>query len=358
MTNAITKENYEEYFLLYVDNELPASVRSLVERFVADNPDLKEEWEALLQCRFQPDQESGFPDKGVLLQYESELVSYIDGELDPSDREALEANIHRHPSLAAQLHQLQLTVSQPDPAIVFPDKERLYKPETRRVVPIFWLRSAAAAAVLIAIALLFLLRRQDHTSVQLASGTKKSAPVVTPASPHPLYSSNGVDQTRKAKTTAPAAATVTAPPPIARVQAEVKDRARRNPMTPSAERAPLIDSVSRHSDPLVAIIKADPDKSSASDPDKEIRPARELTPAVPLTALNIPKEESSFATQALMEEAQGDGSDNLAATQASPGKSKLRGILRRVTRAFGKTADRDGDGQKEVLISAFQIALK
>ena len=85
---------------------------------------------------------------------------------------------------------------------------------------------------------------------------------------------------------------------------------------------------------------------------------KELTPAAPVTAVVIPREESSFATQALMEEAQGIGSENFAAAPASPAKSKFRGLLRKVTRAFEKTADRDSEGQKEVLISAFQVALK
>ncbi|HLZ86371.1 MAG TPA: hypothetical protein VKQ52_03975, partial [Puia sp.] len=65
----------------------------------------------------------------------------------------------------------------------------------------------------------------------------------------------------------------------------------------------------------------------------------------------------SFATQALLEEAQADEIKETTATAPS-GKSKLRGIFRRVSRTFGKTADRDSDGQKEVLISAFQVALK
>jgi anti-sigma factor RsiW len=39
----INRYNYEEYFLLYVDNELSAEERNQVESFVAANPDLEEE---------------------------------------------------------------------------------------------------------------------------------------------------------------------------------------------------------------------------------------------------------------------------------------------------------------------------
>jgi hypothetical protein len=93
----------------------------------------------------------------------------------------------------------------------------------------------------------------------------------------------------------------------------------------------------------------------------EVRPdAAEKTfikPATMVAAVNIPKEQSSFATQALLEEAQAEETKEMVAA-APAGKSKLRGLFRKVSRTFGKTADRDDDGQKEVLISAFQVALK
>ena len=68
----ITRDNYEEFFLLYTDNELSAAERHEVERFVADHPDLREEWEALLQCRLSPDTHLAFPDRESLLKPELE----------------------------------------------------------------------------------------------------------------------------------------------------------------------------------------------------------------------------------------------------------------------------------------------
>ena len=43
----INRDNYEMYFLLYVDKELSAEERSAVEKFVAENADLKAELESL-----------------------------------------------------------------------------------------------------------------------------------------------------------------------------------------------------------------------------------------------------------------------------------------------------------------------
>jgi hypothetical protein len=80
-----------------------------------------------------------------------------------------------------------------------------------------------------------------------------------------------------------------------------------------------------------------------------------------LQTVVIPREESSFATQALQHENENHDPENnilVADESPAPGKGKLRGLFRRVTRTFGKTADRDSDGQREVLVGAFQIALK
>jgi hypothetical protein len=73
----------------------------------------------------------------------------------------------------------------------------------------------------------------------------------------------------------------------------------------------------------------------------------------------IPKDQSSFATRALEDEQAGIESENEFGTdqQPPPAKTKLRGIFRKVTRVFAKTADRDNDGNRQVLVGAFQVTL-
>jgi hypothetical protein len=43
----INRHNYEEYFILYMDNELDSDDRRMVEAFVLQHPDLKEELDIL-----------------------------------------------------------------------------------------------------------------------------------------------------------------------------------------------------------------------------------------------------------------------------------------------------------------------
>src|ERR1700760_2423659 len=114
----ITIDNYEHFFLLYVDNELSAEEKLVVERFVSEHPGLQEEWETFLQCRVYPDEQLVYPDPASLLKeegviridnYESWLLSYIDGELSEPDSRLVEAFIRQHPAVSSELLALRQT---------------------------------------------------------------------------------------------------------------------------------------------------------------------------------------------------------------------------------------------------------
>jgi len=57
----IDRHNYEEFFILYWDEELTASQKQAVENYVKENADLQEEFKLLGETRF-------FPDKNVQLE--------------------------------------------------------------------------------------------------------------------------------------------------------------------------------------------------------------------------------------------------------------------------------------------------
>ena len=63
----INRHNYETYFLLYADNELPTSERVAVEVFVAENIDLTNEFE-LCKATILPNEELIFANKELLFK--------------------------------------------------------------------------------------------------------------------------------------------------------------------------------------------------------------------------------------------------------------------------------------------------
>jgi anti-sigma factor RsiW len=354
----ITRENYEEYFLLYGDKELSQAARSAVEKFVAENPDLQEEWETLLQCRVDIDSREVFPDKELLLR--ADLLSYIDGELDEEGRRSVEEFVGRYPSKALELEQLQMTVSAPDLSLSFPDKERLFRYERRRLLFLPWMQAGIAAAVLGVVALLLLTGRHNEAPgmVRLSEVKKISPAIVTPSKPAPLYSTGSDDQDRKMVTGAAVAGIAkddrrersprrkTETPAPAKKAAEAAVQQQEVALTATKATSPDNVNINRATDPaLVSPVNADAVEKTS------------IKPAPAVSGFNIPKEQSSFATQELIREAQAEDTREMVAA-APAGKNKLRGLFRKVSRTFGKTADRDDDGQKEVLISAFQVALK
>ena len=178
----ITRDNYQEFFLLYVDNELSAADRSMVEEWVTANPDLQDEWESLLSCRILPEEELVFQDKQSLLRTDGDIrennytdyfLSYIDDQLNDRDRHMVEAFIGLFPSKRLELEQLRQTVSTPDRTIVFPDKDSLYKNEKHRRVIVFYRLMTGAAAVLLAAVALLLLRRHPANQPPLVKNTDR-----------------------------------------------------------------------------------------------------------------------------------------------------------------------------------------
>jgi len=161
----IDRNNYEEYFILYLDNELSAEDRRRVDLFVQENPDLQAELQLFLQTKLPADDTILFDNKEALLlstgsigsnNQEEWLLMSIDNELDTHQQKELEEYLQRNPAAQQELALLQKTKLGVDTAIVFPDKESLYRKEDTTkapVIPMRWMRMAVAAVLLLAVSI-------------------------------------------------------------------------------------------------------------------------------------------------------------------------------------------------------------
>jgi hypothetical protein len=148
--------NYEEYFLLYADNELSVEAMKQVEAFVRDNPVLKEEFDSIQKTVLTADTTIEFNDKSLLFKkpssfdsrsHSENFILYHDGELSRTEEEMVEKLVKEEEGLKKEFDLIKRVRIEAE-TIIFPDKRSLYKKETDdRVIPIWW-RWAAAAILL------------------------------------------------------------------------------------------------------------------------------------------------------------------------------------------------------------------
>ena len=154
----INRNNYENFFLLYADNELSAIERLAVEEFVSANNDLKIELE-MIQTTVLPIEEISLIDKSFLYkdivfetQLQEKLLLKIDNELPESEVENVNSILENNYSAKAIYNLLAKTKLDKNEKIIFKEKYLLYKRERSNVV-VFGLLRWAAAAILVGIAL-------------------------------------------------------------------------------------------------------------------------------------------------------------------------------------------------------------
>jgi hypothetical protein len=153
MSMQISRHNYEEFFLLYVDKELSAADRKAVDVFVQENPDLQMELALLQQTVVNADdivlhkKDWLYMEEDISALQEN-LLLYADDELSTTDKNTVESLLNTNAFAQAEWNILQQTKLLPDMAVVFEDKELLYRKEGARVVGFKWWRVAAAAVLL------------------------------------------------------------------------------------------------------------------------------------------------------------------------------------------------------------------
>ena len=151
----INRNNYETFFILYIDNELSVQEKIAVDVFVQQNPDLKEELTMFQQSVVLPEAIS-FSAKDSLLkkpavteQIQEKLLLLLDNQLNKPEQKSIIKIISQDDACKKEWEVLQLTKISVDNSVVFKDKASLYKQEdSRRVIAVRWWRMSAAAVLI------------------------------------------------------------------------------------------------------------------------------------------------------------------------------------------------------------------
>ena len=174
INSVITIDNYEEYFILYVDDELSTDQKKLVEAFLEVHPGLTSELNLLMSTKLQMED--------VRMENKEELTSqamkvgtlsenlllYIDKELSASEAKVLEAQMEMDNDLKLQYEILLKTRLSASEEVPYPDKRELYRASGKRVLFAGWLRIAAAIIIIAFLGLVYLSRNTRNNSGQTA----------------------------------------------------------------------------------------------------------------------------------------------------------------------------------------------
>ena len=178
----INRHNYEEFFLLYIDNELQPEQRNEVENFAAQNPCLADELK-MLQMSVLPHPDVTFANRKILLKKENGIslsnheeffLLYVDNELNKQQAAEVEIFVLQHPELQQNFTLLKKSVLEPQ-RIIFENKQLLHRTEKeKRLVPLMWMRMSVAAALIActAMAWMFSQNYSDNVTKSLAVADK------------------------------------------------------------------------------------------------------------------------------------------------------------------------------------------
>lgn len=371
----LNRNNYEEYFILYLDNELSPEDRRMVEEFVLDNTDLKAELESLKQIKLAPDDSIVFAGKQSLMfagpsgvtssNYEEWLLSSIDNELSEEQAADLDSFLARNPAALNELKALRKAKLTPEP-VAFPFKESLYRQQERtRVILFRWKRIAAAAILFVGISTtaVLLMNRQDSTAVDIADKGNKKEIIEN----NPVRRQEPAEMARVENSTAP----VNAEP------GKSGSTALKEAKKPMREKLQVVEP----KQPEMLVAKTEVEKKQTNNLPEPIENPNVrndqamnnvIAQATPnkISSLTNPKgttEQKSVTSPGVesyndQEIRAGNTTENPDVILASNDgkKNKLRGIFRKITRTFEKRTNMkatDGDEEDRFRIAGLAIKL-
>lgn len=354
----INRHNYEELFLLYVDNELTAAERTMVENFISSNPDLKEELELLKQTSFTTDIKMDAAFLKSLLKpvaeettiSEEQLLLFVDDELNAQEAEEVKKSIAVSSSLQTEVQLLQRSKFIADASIIFPNKSVLYKEETPARV--FYMSavvrrwSAAAAVILLLGSGVWLLMNSKKTTTPVVKNNpvkiiqqpdKEAKELITPA---PVTNDMMVQQqTNTIKPTATPVKQNNTPTTVKRNDVLLVNNDNKNQLPIPEQKTNLQETIA-----IVEPIITKPEINSAVESNKT------TTSTVPIIT-NTTKPQASYA--AYNSNDQVNEEDNSLLNEQRQRSSGLKGFLKKAKRTIERrTGIQSGDSQVRFAVFA------
>ena len=387
----INRNNYEEYFLLYTDNELSAAEKHAVEEFIRQNPDLQKEFTMLQQSTFSADDTIIFRNKEVLMQrsvneafinnenYEEMFILYSDEELTADQKTAVEKFVYHHPQYQEEFELIQSVKLIPDLGLTYPDKHKLYaqRPQVAKRMVFTWTRVAVAAAVLIFAGVLWLAKPGSDVPKEIVKSDIKPALRIQTESPeaeiHPRIPAE------------PAKIPLTVPPVITEKQVMATNRqipvSRKNLASGSVPRTPVRGNIQKDQTVISGSSTTTMAQNSAPAPDPDraengktvqpaitegtiaVRPAHpkaseSTEPAQPAIIHSLVQTEAGDEPSHLVLASNDDADALTIAGFQVDKRGSIRGIFRKASRFIDKTTSIRPAKKQGLVIGNIEIAFQ
>jgi len=197
--------------------------------------------------------------------YETFFLLYLDRELNPSEMSEVERFVNENADLHKEFSLLRKTILVPAQT-VFDQKELLFRKEDkRRVIPIYWTRIAAAVAVLVLGGWLITtqLVRQQVSGIAGSDSKKNVVPIEKKSSDQRIQEANG-------NNTGLPTATVNKIQPAGRQNITIKKNQSSGSSGTAKSRIKPGNDLSAKNSPVQSLVSVNPDLknlSSGEDPD-------------------------------------------------------------------------------------------
>lgn len=157
----IHRNNYEEYFLDYLEGRLQGPLLEQFRQFLQDNPDIAAEAEGLEHARLMPestlppDIKQGLKKKITPVgevdadTVEMMLAAAMDGDLDKPQEDDLERFLQLNPAYRQEQGLFAATRLVPDMQVTYPTKAGLRHRPLPIAIRLTWAATAAAALILL-----------------------------------------------------------------------------------------------------------------------------------------------------------------------------------------------------------------
>lgn len=151
----ISRDNYESFFIDYIEGNLPENMIDQFLDFLNQNPDLKQELHLFEEVNL-PEEHVVFREKKQLTKsvadekrrLENTAVAYLEGDLDADENKVFETYLAGDPEFKKEYDLFAKTQLRPDFGIKYPGKRKLYRKSGAAIV-VNWVARAAAVLILI-----------------------------------------------------------------------------------------------------------------------------------------------------------------------------------------------------------------